>query len=39
MNKIKSYYDKLSGENKARLDGAAAVVVVCIVFKIIGYFW
>jgi len=38
MDKIKAYYDKLSGENKARLDGAAAVVVVYILFKIVSYF-
>jgi len=39
MDKIKSYYDKLSGENKARLDGAAAVVVVYILAKAIFSFF
>jgi len=38
MQKIKDFYNDLSGENKARLVSAAAVVVVYIIFKTIGYF-
>ena len=35
MQKLKAFYDNLSGENKARLDGAAAVVAIYIVIQII----
>ena len=38
MQKLKDYYDSLSIENKARAEGALAVVIVYIVFNVISYF-
>ena len=38
MQKLKDMYDSLSIENKARAEGALAVVIVYIVFNVISYF-
>jgi len=38
MQKLKDYYDTLSFENKARAEGALAVVIAYIVFNVIAYF-
>ena len=38
MQKLKEMYDSLSIENKARAEGALAVVVIYIVFNVIAYF-
>ena len=39
MTKIKEMYDNLSTENKARAEGALAVVIVYIVGSIIASFF
>ena len=38
MDKIKEIYNNLSTENKARAEGALAVVVAYILFNVIAYF-
>lgn len=38
MDKLKEPYNKLSTENKARAEGALAVVIIYIVFNVIAYF-
>ena len=37
MEKIKELYNNLSIENKARAEGALAVVIIYIVFNVISY--
>ena len=38
MDKIREFYNNLSLENKARAEGAVAVVIVYIAYNIIAYF-
>ena len=38
MDKLKELYENLSIENKARAEGALAVVIVYIAVKVIAYF-
>ncbi len=38
MTKIKEMYGNLSIENKARVEGALAVVIVYIAYNVIAYF-
>lgn len=38
MKKIIEFYDNLSIENKARAEGALAVLIVYIAVKVIAYF-
>jgi len=38
MQKLKDFYNNLSIENKARAEGALAVVIAYIVFGVIAYF-
>jgi len=38
MQKLKDFYNNLSIENKARTEGALAVVIVYIAIKLVAYF-